>query len=577
MNRTLDYANLVLSGKKIAGNTEILCCQRFIDDLERSKSADYEYYFDIEQAEYYIDLANSLMITIGDKLVNLQTRGFQNFILGNLMGWKSKITGYRRFRESYIQMGRRQGKSFLSGILCVDFCNFIPQYNSRIFVAAINLEQANIVWEETAKFILADSDLLQFFKVSRPDGTIYGKNTGNKIIACTRNIKSKEGQENVLTICDELHLHPSNETYNILFLGQANVNNALTSAISTAGFDLNSFGYEHYKFCKKVVQGIVKKESQFVFITEPDEGDDYFTADTWLKANPLQLFKNDTEVNEEMVKRYADMANTAKEKGGSELINFITKICNVWCELQENSLVPMEKFQKCSSKRTLEDMRDRECFVGLDLSNSNDLTALSLIFPPINDNENVYIYSHAYIPSNRLLDHEKSDKAPYRVWKKMGLITPTTTLGGLKTDHKYIIDDLKYLINTYDFKLLGIGYDPYGMGAMLQMLEDFGTDVIAITQSALSLSESIQDFKVTVESLQIEYNENNSLLQWSAANAKLEENSYGEVKLVKEKPGKRIDIIASIIDAWKLYYLQKSSYNTEESVDEFINMIKNRN
>lgn len=567
------YAQLVVTGKKLAGNTEKLCCQRFLDDVERSKMSDYPYFYDAESEGYYLGIANSLTIATGETQRPLKTVAFQDFILGNLMCWKEKDTGYRRFRESYIQVARRNSKTFLSGILAVIFSSFFPMYNSRIFTAATVSEQAMIAWEEVAKFINSDPDLAELYKVSNPESTIYSRTTGTRIIACSRNIENKEGQENILSICDELHLHPSNNIYNVLFLGQANVNNALTSAISTAGFNLNSFGYDHYKFCKKVVEGAVTKETQFVFICEPDPDDDWWDPETWMKANPLQLFTNDYEPNEKMIERYRQMALTAKEKQGSELLNFATKVCNVWVELQENALVPMAKFNDCASKRTLEDMRGRQVFAGLDLSNSNDLTCVSLVFPPMSIDEPTYIYTKAYMPLNRMLDHEKTDKAPYRVWNKQGLITTTSTLGGLKTDHRYILEDLKFILNEYNLELLGIGYDPYGMGALLQDLEEFGTDVVSITQSALSLSETIMDFKATIESHQVDYNEKNGLLIWSAGNARLEENSYGEVKLTKEKPGKRIDVISSIIDAWKLYYLKKNEYTTDEAVDDYLTML----
>ena len=119
----------------------------------------------------------------------------------------------------------------------------------------------------------------------------------------------------------------------------------------------------------------------------------------------------------------------------------------------------------------------------------------------------------------------------------------------------------------------GIGYDPYGMGALLQELEAFDTEIVSITQSALSLSESILDFKATVSGEGVLYDKSNGLIIWSANNAKLESNPDGMVKLYKEAPGKRIDVMAAIIDAWKLYYTNKGLQTTEQATDDYLDML----
>lgn len=567
--------------QKVHGRTEKLCIERFLRDLDRQKDDKFLYRFDEELAWYYITIANSLQIVTGAEPKPLRTRAFQEFIIANLMGWVRKDNYTRRFRESYIQLARRSSKSFMSGTLAIFFAAFFPYKFTKILCAATSLAQSHIVFSEVTKFIGKDPRLCKMFgmqpgKAVTATDTITCTETGNQIIELSRNTKQIEGTENILTIADELHLHPTNSTYQICFLGQTNVPNALTSAISTAGFDLNSFGYEHYLFCKGVIQGSIEKETQFVYITEPDPEDKYTDWRAWCKASPLQLFNEDGSVNKLMVERYQELATTAFSKGGQDLISFITKMCNVWCTPSENRLVNFDKFRNCGKENiSWESLRGRECFVGIDLSQSNDLTALAFIFPPVEDEENskTVIKTCAYIPIQSLEAHEKSDKAPYRIWVKQGLVKPTTTLQGLKTDHKYILEDLHFYIDTYDLQLAGIGYDPYGMGSMLQELEGFDTEVVSITQTALSLSETILDFKATVEGEDILYDKDNGLLIWSANNAELESNNYGEVKLIKRAPGKRIDVCAAIIDAWKLYYLNKKTITADQSVDDYLSLL----
>lgn len=584
MTEMLTWCKSILDDpQKVHGRTEKLAIERFLRDLDKQLTSDFPYYFREDIAWYYLKIANSLVVATGKEPKPLKTRAFQEFILVNLMGWYKRnpdgIDDERRFRESYIQLARRSGKTFISGMLGIFFSGFFPYNYTKILCAATGLQQAHICFSEIAKFISQDPQLCKMYGMSRgrgafTEGTIRCAKTGNEISEVSRNIESREGTENILSIVDEIHVHPTNKVYQICFLGQANVPNALTSAISTAGFDLNSFGHEHYLLCKGVLQGSIPKETQFVYITEPDEGDDYKDWHTWAKASPLQMFNEDGFINTQYKDRYQEMATTAFTKGGQDLVSFITKMCNVWCTPMENTLVNFDKFRNCGKADIPWDsLKGRSCYIGMDLSQSNDLTAVAFLFPPETEGEKPIVKTLAYIPIKTLEAHERKDKAPYRIWVKQNLVRVTTTLQGLKTDHKYILEDIRHYINGYNLNVNGIGYDPYGMGALLQELEAFDTEIVSITQSALSLSESILDFKATVSGEGVLYDKSNGLIIWSANNAKLESNPDGMVKLYKEAPGKRIDVMAAIIDAWKLYYTNKGLQTTEQATDDYLDML----
>lgn len=373
----------------------------------------------------------------------------------------------------------------MSGLLILLFSNFVQFYNSRVFCAATTKDQANIVYQEAIKFITSDPELKEMYTIKPSAGMFWSKETGTYVTSVSKNVESFEGQENILTICDELHLHKSNKTYQILFLGQANVPIGLTSAISTAGFDLTSYGYEHYKFCVKIIDGIVDKESQFVYIAEPDPGDDPFDYHTWMKANPLQLFMpNGIDPNQIMIDRYHDIAVTAKAKGGNELTSFLTKLCNIWCDRAEDAMIDMEAFLDCKSPKTLEEFRGCDCYAGLDLSNSNDLTSYSFVFKdPVT--KSVYVYSKAFMPRGKLIEHMRTDDVPYNVWEQEGLLVTTDALNGMKTDHNYVFDDMLSQIKYYDLNLLGFGFDSYGVGALYHRFdEELPCPATAVGQSA---------------------------------------------------------------------------------------------
>lgn len=567
MDRVTEYAKLVVSGVKLAGRKEYLACKRHLADLEKKN---FEYVFDVKEAERHIDIANELYIGEGTEKVQLQTRGFQNFIIGSLFGWRRKRSKERRFREAYVQIARQNGKSFLAGATANDIASFSGYMEGRIFCTATKQDQANIVWDEIRKFIESDVELAELYRIREHERTIKSLITGTVIKAIGRDTKSADGFRSILSIIDEYHAHINNQMYKLMLDGQINVDSALTLAISTAGFNLVSACYIHYQFCERVLEGVVDKESLFIFITEMDKDDDIWEPKNWAKANPLLLWNPDNTINLDKVKRMAEKAIEAKEKGGDDLKNFLTKSLNKWVTWAEGGLVDLEKWKLCESDLTLEDMKGRECYLGIDLSSGGDLTSLGLVFPL--ENDEIFIHSHSFMPELRLLEHEKTDKAPYRMWVNAGLLTLTSGMFGIKTDYKYIIRYLKELIERREIRIIGCGYDRHNASAFLADLDFLDCELTEIVQSAKSLNDSTKDFQLAVKACQVKYDKNSSLLKWSVSGAIVTTNSFKEIKVDKTVDG-RVDPVDSILNAWKLMQINKADgYDPNEEYDEWAKM-----
>ncbi len=576
MDRTTEYAKLVLSGKRICGRSEKLAAERHLKDMANKSS---EWIFDAREAERHIEIANTLTIGEGEAHA-LRTRGFQNFIIGSLFGWRRKRSDIRRFREAYVQVGRQNGKSFLAGALANDFATFGGYQYGRIFCTATKQDQANIVWDEVRKFIESDKDLAELYKIKTYDRTITSRVTGTTIKAIGRDTKSADGFRTILAIVDEYHAHPTNQMYKLMMDGQDMVKNALTIAITTSGFNLKSPCYEQYQFCKKVLEGVVQKDSLFVYIAEMDEGDDIWERENWAKSNPLKLFlPDDVTLDEEKLKVVASKAIDAKEKQGEELVNFKTKTLNEWVTYTGGALLDLAAWKLCGSNKTIEDMADCDAFLGIDLSSGGDLTSIALLFPMASDN--VYIWSHSYMPELRLAEHIKSDDAPYGVWKNQGLITLTSGMYGIKTDYKYIIADLKRIIKQYGIRIIGCGYDAHNAAAFLGDLDEvLDCDITEVKQSARSLNDPTKDFALSVKAGQVSYDKNNALLSWSAANAIVSEpNSFGEIKVDKMTQTNRIDPIDAILDSWKVWFISKqnNSPSGEEALQIWLESLGGEN
>lgn len=568
MHRTTQYAIDVLEGKIVAGEYVKLACKRHLDDLEKSKLAPYVYRFDEEKANEIIDYAETLTIGEGEEKRPLVLEDFQAFIFGSLHGWVHKETGYRRFRNSYIQLGRQQGKSMMNGIFGTFYGNFDSYNYGQIYCTATKMDQAKIVLKEMIKFIRSDSDLEELFKIKEYESTIECLITNSEIKALGRDTKSIDGFRPYLGIVDEYHAHPDNQMYKLLEGGTGNLKECLISVITTAGFDLNSPCYELYEYCCNLLKGVFENDTQFVFIAQLDKDDDIWDPKNWVKANPL------TCKTQEGIERMIDIANKAKQMGGNELRDFMTKRLNIWVQHTDDQYMNIEHWKKCASDKTLEDFRGKPCVAGLDLSSGGDLTSLALVFPyEVEGVRKYFVHSHSFIPKRRVEQHIKTDNAPYDIWIREGLLTVTETLGGIKTDYKYIISYLQRLIEEYEIKIRMICYDPHNASAFLNDIEELGIDSLSITQSARNLNDPTVDFRLEVEAGNVEYNKNNQLLTWSIANAKVVSNSFGEIKLDKNLQSRRIDPVDAIIDAWKVAMTTETELNITEVTNEYLEMM----
>ena len=550
MDRASAFALKIVNGEFCDGRTtyginETLCCQRHLDDLKRQGTDEFPYIYDLDRVKSRIDFAECLTIAEGKEKLPLRLKEFQAFNKSMQYAWVHKDTGFRRFRTSYIQIGRQNGKSLDNAENTVYYSNFDGYMYPQIYCVATKEAQAKIVLKEAIKFIQADEDLVDEFKIQEYKSLITAKRTHCEIQALGRDSKTISGHRPYFASVDEYFAHPTNQMLKEMVDGAVWLDESLVSVITTAGFNLNCPCKELYDYCVSVLNGIEVDETQFIYIADLDKNDNFFEEENWQKANPLWSNKRLVNLRASAVK--------AKAMGGGELKNFITKALNVWFQSADRQYLNLQKWKECASETSIEDMAGKECYLGLDLSSGGDLTSGALEFPLDFDGRLKYfIHSHSFMPLNRLAEHVQTDKAPYDMWVQDGFITLTETMGGFKTDYKYIIAYYAGLIKKYNLKLKGIAYDPHNASAFLQDLEVFGVDCIEIIQSCKSLNDPTVDFKNTVDACDIIYDKKDKLLTWSFTNAVTTSNSFGEIKIDKDLQNKRIDPCDAVIDAHKL-------------------------
>ena len=576
-DRVTEYANKVVSGYIVAGELHVLACKRHLDDLKKQRSEDFPYYYNPARAMEVIDYAETLTIAEGSEPKPVKLLDSQAFDLGCTFGWFKVSNNKRRFRRRYKSMARQNGKTFENGIMGTYIAGFGGYQYGKLFTVATKKRQARLAWEEMSKFITIDPDLGEYFDVKDYKSVIDALETHCTIEALSKEAGLDDGFRSIYASIDEIHQHKDNKIYKALYNGTRALDETLVSMITTRGDNLNSFCKEMDDYAIKVLRGLATAEDFFIDIYCLDPDDDIWNPENWVKANPF------IGSNPEKFEILKIDAQTAKDMGGSDLRDFLTKSLNMWVQNTDDQFIHADKWQKCAVKRTLEDMRGRKCWVGLDLSSGGDLTSYSLEFPEEytsetgEKKEKYYFYSHSFMPRGRLEEHIETDLAPYDLWEQMELITVTGGSSDFKNDYKFIIKDLQQIKDEYDLTFLGIGIDPHNADGVIADLEAFGCPVVIIVQSCKSLNDATVDIQLLVKSEDIEYNAHNELLTWSFLNATIVRNSFDEIK-VDKKPGarfKRIDPVDACIDAHACMLKHKNTevVDVDSELDNYLKIM----
>ncbi|OIR59324.1 terminase [Bacillus sp. FMQ74] len=554
----IDYSRDVISGEIVACEKHIWACERFLNDVSREGTREFPYVFDDEKARRFLYWMTQFKHTKGPlQGENIVPEPIQIFIFGNVYGWVHKDTGFRRFRKVYWGVARKNTKT--QSLACVGsyegFAN--DEYMSEVYIGATKAEQAKICWNEIKAQIM-QADLLN--KPEKKYRIAYGKiehpKTQSKIEALSKDAgKTGDGFNPQCGIIDEYHAHKTSEVYDVLASGMGARNQPLMVIITTAGFELNNPAYRvEYDYVSRILDPnkVEQNEQYFVMINELDKGDDIKDERNWIKANPIVAAN---EHGLEYLRGELEVALAVPEK----MRNFLTKNMNIWVNMRENGYMDMQAWTDCGSDQ-LPDLKNRECYVGIDLSKTIDLTAASFIFPL--DDGSFAVESHGFMPEDTFHERMKTDNVPYDLWKKRGWLTTTD---GAVVDYDYIRAYIKKMEKENGWRIKEIGYDPYNATQFAQQMEADGYTMVEIRQGIATLSEPTKDFRAKVKAKKV-IHPKNDLLTWAMGNAVTKMDAQENIMLDKSKSTQRIDPAAALINA----YVRASQINNEVDLNAYI-------
>src|SRR5687768_13912396 len=295
------------------------------------------------------------------------------------------------------------------------------------------------------RLVRASQGLRKLIRISKDNLSV--ESTHSRYVALGGDADSTDGLSPSCCIIDELHAHKNRAMFDVLDTGTGARRQPLLFCITTAGHDRNSLCFEQHDYSQKILEGIVCDDSYFAFIACIDEGDDWQDEGVWAKANPnLHVSLKIDDLRRK--------AQRAKEMPTS-LNSFLRLHLGVWTE-SETRWLPMDKWQACGSNSIdLSALKGRECWAGLDLASTQDLSALVLVFP--SEDEELVVVPFFWAPKENAAKRERKDHAPYLTWANQGYLELTN---GEVTDYNHILSKIEELAQTYQIK--EIAFDRFG-------------------------------------------------------------------------------------------------------------------
>lgn len=425
----MEYAQSIVSNKKLANKETIQMCSRFLKDLENK---DYE--FKPKDAEFVIGIIEKTFVhDKGERLDGTPLRGapfllepWQKFIIYNLLGFYHKGTIIRRYKEAFIFLPRKNGKTRFVAALSWALALLERRSGSTIYIVGAALRQAKQAFDFinfNVKQMGAEDDFRilannQESSISGDlgDGSIH-------IEALAANPDKQDSLNCNIAIADELHAYKKATQYNVIKEAMKAYTNKLMIGITTAGDNQNSFCYNRLKYCQKILEGTVKDEAYFVFIAKADENEqgevDYTSAVEHEKANP----------NYGVTIRPEDIMNDAlqAQNDPQQRKDFLAKSMNKFTAAM-NAYFNIDEFKTSDRKYswTIDQLAklNIDWYGGADLSKMHDLTAAAL-YGEYNGVD--IVIPHAWFPVVMAVVKADEDNIPLYGWQDDGWLTMCNT------------------------------------------------------------------------------------------------------------------------------------------------------
>lgn len=446
--------------------------------------------------------------------------------------------GLRQYRRAFVGVSRKNGKSTLLSALGLFMLIMDGEPGAEVIVAAGDRAQAGILHTSAKHFIESCPSLSRRCRIYR--NSIVVPETQSTFLCVSADATLKHGLFPSCVLLDEIHVHPSSELADVLETGMGARRQPVTVYITTAGLTLGGWAHRLWERAVKIQNGELDDPTFLPMVFAADPEDDPFDLETVKKANPSL----GATLNLDYFRGWIDRARASVQ----DEVTYRTLHLGQWCS-SENKWLRTGTFEKCMVP--LRPTEDRPCFAGLDLSSTQDTTAFTAVWP---DEDGTFdVYSHVFIPEERAVEKERTDKVPYRDWAKAGWVTMTE---GDVVDYDVV---RKFVLDFADKHLLrSLAIDRWNATAIVTQLTAESIDVRPMGQGYASLSSPTKATEACILKSGLRTGDN-KCLQWQISNCTTKSDPAGNIKLVKpdsHSPG-RIDAAVALVMAIGLASAEK--------------------
>lgn len=540
VNAAQKYARDVVGGRILACSYVKAACARHLNDVKASKAKSYPFRFDRDLAERACRFIQLLPHTKGEWArgnQRIQLEPWQLFLFASVYGWVRKKDKTRRYREVYVEVPRKNGKSIIAaGAGLYAFCAD-NEYGAEVYCGATSEKQAWEVFRPALKMARRLPNLRKRFgivpwakKLERTDGSVFEPVIGDP----------GDGSSPSMAIVDEYHEHHDSRLYDTMITGMGARAQPLMWVITTAGYDIAGPCHEMRDRVAEMLDGVTRDDELFGIVYTIDKGDDWTSEKALIKANPNAGVSVKLDYLRSQQARAVARARYANQ--------FKTKHLNVWVTSREG-FFNMEQWAACADPTlSIEQFRGEECVLAFDLARKLDMNSMARLFTRVIDDK-VHYYSISprfWVPEDTAFDNEDRRLAErFQGWIESKHLDATD---GSEVDYREILECAKEA--NLETPARESPIDPHGAANLSHQLDDEGLTPITTVQNYTNMSDPMKELEAAIVSGRF-HHDGHPIMTWCVGNvvAKYLPGNDDVVRPIKQGAHNKIDGAVALIMA----------------------------
>lgn len=512
VNGANKYARDVVAGKIPACKWVRRTCQNHLDDLAKSKKRGFRWTFDRDAAERVCDFIQLLPHAKGKwaakrELIELQP--WQLFIFCAIFGWVDKKTRRRRYREVYIEVPRKNGKSVLAAGVGLYMLVLDGEFGAEVYCGATTERQAWEVFKPARQMVRRTPELIEAFGIQVAAKNLSVVDDESKFEPLIGD--PGDGQSPSCALVDEFHEHPTAALYETMLTGMGAREQPLMFAITTAGYNIAGPCYQQRNQVIDKLNGTVPNDELFGIIYTVDDDDDWKDPAVLRKANPNYGVSVDAEF---LLKRQADATRYPSRQNA-----FKTKHLNIWVSAKQ-AWLNIADWEACGDPTlTLDQFLGQPCWIGVDLASKSDITAVALVFRDkveLSAGSGKWVdrwtaFCRSYLPEGAI-ERAGPNKDAFQAWANANLLE---LCDGEEMDFDLVRDDLADLAQQFDIQ--EIAYDKWRATQLAHQLEKDGADTVEVGGGIASMNLPMREVEAALLSRRFRHSVD-PVLTWMAGN-----------------------------------------------------------